>query len=158
MQLRNKADMFSKACEYGIRACIYIAGKSMENERTFLNDIAAEIDSPAAFTSKILQTLSKAGIITSLRGQRGGFMMNPAQIEDKNVADIVKAIDGDSIFTSCGLGLKHCSPTQPCPVHDKFNDIRFNLKQVLDNTKIKELALGLKDGQTYLKRPADILP
>ncbi|MET0760542.1 MAG: transcriptional regulator, partial [Flavobacterium sp.] len=48
--------MFSKTCEYGIRASIFIASQSYQNNRIGLKDIAKKIDSPEAFTAKILQT------------------------------------------------------------------------------------------------------
>jgi len=148
--------MFSKACEYGIRACVYIAGKSLTKQRTYLNEISEEIDSPVAYTSKILQTLSKAGIIKSVRGQGGGFEMDSEQIDAGRISDIVTAIDGNAIFVNCGLGLKHCSHTQPCPVHDKFNVIRRELKHILDTTTIGELARGLKDGNMFLRRETNV--
>ena len=52
--------MLSKACEYSIRASIYIAEKSLEGNRSGLKEIAKSIDSPEAFTSKILQQLAKS--------------------------------------------------------------------------------------------------
>jgi Rrf2 family protein len=144
--------MFSKACEYAIRATIHIAHQSNEGLRASLIDISKEIDSPVAFTSKILQQLVKAGIIYSTRGQTGGFGMDEKQIQDKTVADIVSVIDGDEIYIRCGLGLKECSGLQPCPVHGKFVDIRENLRMALETTTIQELSTGLKNGVTFLKR------
>lgn len=144
--------MFSKACEYAIRATIHIAHQSNEGLRSSLIDISKEIDSPVAFTSKILQQLVKAGIIYSTRGQTGGFGMDDKQIQNKTVADIVSEIDGNEIYNRCGLGLKDCSGIQPCPVHDKFVGIREDLKVALETTTILELATGLKNGNTFLKR------
>jgi len=124
----------------------------MDGFRASLIDIAREIDSPVAFTSKILQQLVKAGIIYSTRGQMGGFGIGEQEMHNKTIAEIVSAIDGDSIYVNCGLGLKECSGAQPCPVHLKFIAIRENLKQALESTTIEELASGLKNGHTYLKR------
>lgn len=124
----------------------------MEGLRASLVDISKEVDSPLAFTSKILQQLVKAGIIFSTRGQTGGFGIEEKNMKKISIAEIVSAIDGDTIFTNCGLGLKHCSGVQPCPVHDKFVAIREDLRIVLETTTIEDLATGLKDGLTYLKR------
>ncbi|MFH1121070.1 MAG: Rrf2 family transcriptional regulator [Bacteroidota bacterium] len=144
--------MFSKACEYAIRATIHIAHQSMAGRRASLIDIANEIDSPVAFTSKILQQLVKANLIYSTRGQRGGFGIEDPGMKTKTIADIVSAIDGKAIFENCGLGLKECSGIQPCPVHGNFVRIRENLRNVLETTTIFILAAGVKDGLTYLKR------
>jgi DNA-binding IscR family transcriptional regulator len=68
------------------------------------------------------------------------------------VIDIVTAIDGDSLFTACGLGLDECSNIQPCPMHNKFVIIRKQIKKMLDTTSIYELALGLKSEKSILVR------
>ena len=67
------------------------------------------------------------------------------------LAQIVSAIDGDKVFTGCGLGLSHCSESHPCPVHEKFKAIRNELAFMLENTNLEELVLGLKSGETFLR-------
>jgi Rrf2 family iron-sulfur cluster assembly transcriptional regulator len=144
--------MFSKACEYGIRAAIYIAGQSMQDKRVRLKDISKKIDSPEAFTAKVLQMLAKNNIIKSVKGPNGGFDIDKKQMVKIKLSDIVYAIDGDSIYRGCGLGLKECSEKRPCPVHDKFKSIREELTSMLETTSIYELSIGLKDGLTFFKR------
>lgn len=144
--------MFSKACEYGIRAATYIASQSLEGKRVSLKEIAAEIDSPVAFTAKILQQLSRNQIVDSVKGAWGGFEIEKAKIEKIKLSEIVFAIDGDNVYTGCGLGLKKCNANKPCPVHDKFVEIRNDLKQMLQGTNLFEMTVGLEVGLTYLKR------
>ncbi|MEB2785350.1 Rrf2 family transcriptional regulator [Algoriphagus persicinus] len=55
--------MFSKACEYGIKAMIYVATKSLQGVRVKMNDIVEKVGSPEAFTAKILGDLAKNGLI-----------------------------------------------------------------------------------------------
>jgi Rrf2 family protein len=143
--------MFSKACEYGIRAVIYIAVQSNEGKRVSLKSIAKEINSPEAFTAKILQELVKNEIIDSVKGPSGGFEVEQKKMKDIKLSHIVSAIDGDRIYKGCGLGLKDCSETYPCPVHNKFRKIRTDLRNMLENTTVYELSLGLKKGLTFLK-------
>lgn len=144
--------MFSKACEYGIKACVYIAMQSAEGQRVSLHDIAKNTDSPVAFTAKILHQLSKSEILESLRGPYGGFIISPDKIDSIKLADIVIAIDGDTIYMGCALGLGKCDATKPCPLHEKFVHIRTDLKEMLQNTNLHELATNFKVGSTYLKR------
>ena len=96
--------MFSKACEYGIKAAIFIAVNSEQETRVSLVDIAREIDSPVSFTAKILQTLVKSGIINSIKGPSGGFEIKKSKAGKIKLSKVVLAIDGDSIYKSCGLG------------------------------------------------------
>ncbi|MCM8569316.1 Rrf2 family transcriptional regulator [Gramella jeungdoensis] len=142
--------MFSKACEYGIRATLFIAQESKNENRTGLKKIAREINSPEAFTAKILQKLVQENIITSSKGPQGGFFIAP---ENQTIvlAEIVKAIDGDSIINGCALGLDKCSEDHPCPLHSDFAEIRSGLKHMLENTSIRELTARLDSGLGFLK-------
>ena len=143
--------MFSKTCEYGIRATIFIATQSYQGSRVGLKDIAKKIDSPEAFTAKILQILVKNNIVQSTKGVGGGFEISSINRSQIKLAQIVSAIDGDAVFTGCGLGLHHCSESHPCPLHEKFKFIRNELAFMLENTNIEELTLGLKLGDTFLR-------
>lgn len=144
--------MFSKACEYGIRATLYISTKSLNDKRVSLKDIAHEIASPEAFTAKILQQLARDGVVDSVKGPNGGFEIPKERIDETTLIDIVMSIDGDAVFNGCGLGLPECNANMPCPMHDKFAEIRNDLKRMLANTTIYELATGLEVGLTFLKR------
>lgn len=144
--------MFSKACEYGIKASTYIALQSLEMNRVSLKEIASEIDSPIAFTAKILHKLAKNDILESVKGPYGGFQIKKERIDSIKLANIVAAIDGDNIYNGCALGLDKCNALQPCPLHEKFVGIRGDLKKMLENTSLYEVATGLEVGLTFLKR------
>jgi len=144
--------MFSKACEYGIRAAIYIAQQSLVDRKVSLKDVAKAIESPTAYTSKILQKLSKNSIIKSDKGPTGGFSIDKTELEKVKLCSIVYAIDGDAVYTGCGLGLKKCNENKPCPVHNQFKLIREELKKMLETTTVKTLATDFEKGLTFLKR------
>jgi len=143
--------MFSKACEYGIKASIFIAISSLEGKRVTPKEISLEISSPQAFTAKILQALAKHDVINSIKGAYGGFEIEKNEIANIKLAQIVNAIDGDKIYKGCGLGLEKCDENHPCPVHDKFKSVRDNLQYMLENTTLEELALNIKSGASFLK-------
>src|SRR5690606_9204481 len=126
--------------------------QSLLGGRVGLKDIAYAIDSPEAFTAKILQQLVKSEIISSLKGPTGGFEMNKERLSQITLKNIVFAIDGDTVYKGCGLGLKECSEMSPCPLHDKFKAIRDELNHMLTNTTVMDLADGLQKGGTFLKR------
>ena len=143
--------MFSKACEYGIKSAIYIAKQSMDNKRVSIKEVTHAIDSPEAYTSKILHQLKKNKIIDSDKGPGGGFSIDPKSMEKISLRDIVFSFDGDKIYKGCGLGLKQCDELKPCPVHHEFAIIRDGLTRLLEETSIKSLALQLQDGLSFLK-------
>lgn len=143
--------MFSKACEYGIRASIFIATKSSKGIRVGIKDVAKEIDSPEPFTAKIMQILTKNRIIVSAKGVGGGFEVSNEMAKNIKLIQIVDAIDGDNIYKGCGIGLKECSETHPCPVHNDFKKIRELLVAMLTTTTLEDLASGVKAGDFHLK-------
>ena len=144
--------MFSKACEYGIKAVTYIATQSLEGKRVKIADVVENSGSPVAFTAKVLGALTKHNIVNSLTGPYGGFEIELPKMKKIKVSDIVYAIDGDTAYNGCVLGLNECSNTHPCPIHDKFVGIRNSLKKVIETTTIYDLATGLKSGKTVLVR------
>jgi Rrf2 family protein len=143
--------MFSKACEYAIRASVFIASKSFDDIRVNQTEIAKNIDSPKAFTAKILQALVRAKVITSVKGVNGGFEIEKSKISAIKLSQIVQAIDGDDIYKKCGFGLEKCDENHQCPVHHKFKVIRDGLREMLENTSLDELALDIKSGTSFLK-------
>ena len=144
--------MFSKTCQYAIRAVAHIAKQSLQQRRTGLTELAAEINAPAQFTAKILQRLVRSGIIQSMKGPSGGFEIERKKLKSVRLIQIVEAIDGDSVFKGCALGLPECSASEPCPMHDKFVLLRNDLRSMLQKTSVHEIAEGLLEGLTCLKR------
>lgn len=143
--------MFSKTCEYGIRAVIYISATGSIDNKTGITAISSNIEAPVHFTAKILQPLVHADIISSKKGVNGGFYMNARQ-KQRQLIDIVRAIDGDLLFSGCGMGLKTCSDEEPCPMHDKFKAIRTDLKNMMEQTTIDEMATMLKNGRKFIRK------
>lgn len=137
--------MFSKACEYGIRALIYIVYKSKDGNKLGIKDIAKETGSPEHFIAKILQTLSKQGLVSSTKGPNGGFYIekNASSI---SIMDVVFAIDGPHPFGSCVLGLKECDDTHPCPLHDNYKPIKIELMRLFSTKTVQELAVAVSEG------------
>ncbi|WP_297336146.1 Rrf2 family transcriptional regulator [Algoriphagus sp.] len=143
--------MFSKASQYAIKAIIYIWMKSLQDSKAGAKEIGSEIDAPEAFTAKILQQLSRAKLIGSVKGPNGGFYADESHT-NKTLKDVVRAVDGDSLFTGCSLGLNKCSEKNPCPLHFEIVGIRQKLDQMLTNKSIKHLAVEVIKGETNIKR------
>ncbi len=141
--------MFSKACEYGIRAVIYIWSQSKKGNKLGVKDICKEIDAPEYFTAKILQSLAKQDIVSSTKGPNGGFYISKEQ-ENIHLMDLVVAIDGDKLFNGCGLGLKQCSETNPCPIHHGYKEIREGLARLLKTKTLRDLADEVSSGKATL--------
>ncbi|WP_366935566.1 Rrf2 family transcriptional regulator [Chitinophaga sp.] len=143
--------IFSKTCEYAMRAVFYVAQRSHEGYKVGIKEIAEQINSPEPFLAKILQRLSKEGLIQSVKGPNGGFYFDAASL-NRPLADIVTAVDGNAIFTGCGLGLTYCSEANPCPLHEEFKKVRNQITYMLNNTTIGKFNLGLIKGKFSLNK------
>lgn len=142
--------MFSKTCEYAIRAMIFIAQHTKDGSKVGIREIAKGIDSPEHFIAKILQELSRKKLVQSLKGPTGGFYLDTAA-RKHSLADIVKVVDGDQLFSGCGLGLKKCSESHPCPIHHEFKKVRKEMQQMLEKAKLGEFTDKLEKKLTFLK-------
>jgi len=147
----SKETMFSKTCEYAIRAMIFIAQQSKNGHKTGIKEIAKGIDSPEFFIAKILQDLVRRGLLQSAKGRHGGFYLDK-QLMKCSVADIVRAIDGDKLFSGCGLGLNQCSESKPCPIHHEFKKLRKNVFDMLQKARLSDFPERLENNLAFLKR------
>lgn len=143
--------LLSKASEYAIKACIYVASRKENDPKAGAAEISEKIMAPQPFTSKILKQLAREGIISSTKGPGGGFFMIEKQV-NQPIIDIIVAIDGDKLFKGCVLGLSSCSETQPCPIHSQYEPIRTGLRQLMKNNTLGSLAQSYGSGTAFLAR------
>jgi len=129
--------IFSKKCEYGLQAALYLAANS-EKGPISSDEIAQILHIPKEFVSKILQSLTKHQIIASKKGKAGGFYLGK-EPEAIRLIDIVEAIDGLAMFERCVLGFPECSPDHPCPVHDRWGTLRDRAFQMLSAETLDQL-------------------
>ena len=69
--------MISKSSKYAIRAALFLTLHDGNGKKTGASEMAEQMSVPGAFLSKILQTLSKNGIVSSKKGPGGGFYLTP---------------------------------------------------------------------------------
>lgn len=138
-------NLFKKETEYALRGLIYIQSQNSAGRRPGIAEIADEIDAPHFYTAKILQRLAKQGYVESTKGKGGGFSFN-AELPDLSLKTIITAIEGNHLFTGCGIGLKECSSENPCPIHDQFAPIRDSIERLVENETIQSLAEKVSTG------------
>lgn len=131
--------MFSKACKYGIRAVLFLAAHADSERKIGVDEMAEALQVPRHFLAKTLQQLSKAELISSLKGPTGGFYMSKKNL-DGNLMEVVKIIDGGEVFHSCILGLPECSSVNPCPLHNHAFIYREGLVHQFKYLSIRDIA------------------
>jgi len=141
--------MFSQASKHAIKAVIYIYTQSLVDKKVSAKEIASEIGTPEPFTAKILQSLAKADLISSLKGPKGGFYIDEAH-SHITLKDVIRVVDGDHLFVGCSMGLVNCSEKNPCPLHFEAMKVRQALDEMLTKKSIKHLAVEVIKGETSL--------
>ena len=130
--------IFSKACEYGVRSALFISSRT-DDGFVSIRKIGEELDISHHFLTKVLQDLTKAGLMKSLRGPNGGVALNRSP-ESIFLFEIVVAIDGHDRFEGCILGLPGCGDQSPCPLHDYWEGVRDGVREKFENVNLDELA------------------
>lgn len=144
------AVLFSKTCEYGLQAMLYLAAKTT-NGPMLQREISDRLDIPTDFLGKILQSLSRSGLVSSQKGRNGGFRLaKPAQ--DISPLEIISALDGSAFLRECVLGFPGCHDDSPCPVHSQWGGIRQEITEVLQNQNLQQLSQDTDAKFTQLKK------
>jgi Rrf2 family protein len=130
--------LISKSSEYGLRAALYIAGRPA-GEHVSVREMSETMDISFHFLTKILQKLARAGLLKSTRGAKGGIAL--AKLADQiTLLDIVRSIEGASLFESCILGLAGCGEKRPCPLHRQWGKERARIEKIFRRTTLARLA------------------
>ena len=130
--------LLSKSCEYAIQAVLYLA-KHYDTPYVSIKEIAEKNDISFHFLGKILQTLTKKGLLISYKGPKGGVSLakSPKEI---TLLDVVDAIDGlEFLKSKCVIGLPNCGDGKPCALHDKWGPIRENIYKMFADKSIAQL-------------------
>lgn len=134
--------LFSRQCEYALQAVMYLALKP-DRERTSIREMAKKIDIPYHFLAKILQDLTYKGVLVSQKGPTGGFALAKSA-KEITLFDIIEAIDGAGFATNCVLGFPECSGKNPCAVHEKWGEVREDIRAMLVNKSVAQMAREMK--------------
>jgi Rrf2 family protein len=141
--------MLSNTCKTAIKAVIFLCSKFDTKGNASLKEIAEYINANEHTVGKILQILVKQNIIKSMKGPSGGFYISKEQ-QEQPIINIVEAIDGKEIFSSCGLGLSKCSSSHPCPIHDEYKKARDIIEKLFRQKRVLDLCKPVNMGLAYL--------
>ncbi len=134
--------IFSRQCDYALQAVLYLALKPA-GEMTSIKELTKALKIPYHFLGKILQSLTRKGLLASHKGPTGGFMLDmPAR--DITLFHIIDAIDGADFTRTCVLGFPECSGKNPCAVHEKWGNLREGIYQMLVSKNIADMARAMK--------------
>lgn len=140
--------MLSNSSKYAIKGVLYLALNSNEDQKILVRDMYDAIHVSETYLAKLLQELSRHGIISSTRGPKGGFFLSEAD-RNRTLMDIVRVIDGERRVKSCVMGLKDCDVENPCVLHKLVGANKAKFIKVLERTTILDLIEGKQDIEDF---------
>lgn len=128
----------TKKADYGLMALKYLA-EHPETPAQSAKDIADAYGIPAQLLAKILQRLTKTGMLRSHAGMNGGYALSrdPRQI---SAFEVIHAIDGPLFITSCTKGANGCELTTNCTIKEPLARVNDTIAGVLKSISIHDLA------------------
>ena len=146
--------MISQTAEYGLRAMVYLADQNGEPRTTA--QIAEVTLVPAGYLAKVMQSLSRGGLVTSQRGLYGGFTLaSPA--EDISILNVVNAVDPIRRYPECPLGIESHGK-RLCPLHRRLDEAAQLVEDVFGKTTLAELLTVAPSRKPLCRFPAESRP
>ncbi len=128
----------STRVRYACRAMVDLAIYHDEGPVT-LEKLAEDTAIPPKYLAKIIQELRRSGLICSVRGAHGGYLMaGPA--DRVRLLDIWEALEGPVCPVECLEHPEGCDRVTECVTRDVWSDLRDAVTQVLASTTVAELA------------------
>ena len=128
----------SKKSDYGL-----IAVKHLATHRNTLAcsaaDIAEQYGISGTLMAKVLQKLAREGVVQARHGAAGGYQLakDPGQI---SALDVISAIDGPVLITSCVTNHGNCDATERCSVREPLRRVNESILHVLGNVTISQMS------------------
>ena len=126
--------MISQTAEYALRAVVFLA---YEADSKTTQQIADATKVPAGYLSKVLQNLVRSGLVQSVRGIGGGYLL--AKRADKiTVWEVVDSVDPIQRIHTCPLDIKSHG-SNLCPMHRRLDDAAATVEKAFRRSTIGEL-------------------
>lgn len=128
---------------YGVRAMLELALNTGKGPVP-LRDLAARQEISAKYLEQLLIPLKGAGLVKSVRGARGGYLLStdPGNI---SLYDIVRSLEGPLAPVECVQDANYCDRVGGCTVHMVWGDMGQLLVDFLSNISLAEMVKRQKE-------------
>src|SRR6478672_8290883 len=128
----------SKKSDYGLIAVKHLALHRNEHHACSANEIAEEYGISSTLMAKVLQKLARCALVGAKHGSTGGYQlaMDPERI---SALDVITAIDGPVLITSCVTNHGNCDAASKCSVREPLRRVNESILQVLNTVTISQM-------------------
>ena len=145
----------SKKADYALIAMKHLAQKQDATSAS-AREIAAAYDIPIELMAKVLQKLVHTGLLRSVQGTRGGYVLGKAS-KTITVGDIVQAIEGPFSVTACSAERNSCEQFGKCSIRDPLWRIKERIVASLGTVSLAEMAAETDQLLSLMPMPAALL-
>jgi Rrf2 family protein len=125
----------TKSADFAIRLILFLA---IENKPQTMPKIAEILYIPYNNLSKLVQALSKAGVIQTKQGKNGGIQLLKSP-EDISLKTIIDVIDGPTRLSDCLADTRFCALTQTCKLKGVLHDLQHKIDDLLSEVSISKI-------------------
>ena len=126
----------STSARYSLRALSDLC--TCHDEPVSISDISSRRNIPAAYLEQLFGKLRRAGILESVRGSQGGYILARPENEI-TVAEILQALGEPFIFGSCQTE-KGCENAVTCPTFNLWRKVKGSVDEILSATTLEDIA------------------
>lgn len=123
--------------QYGVRAMFEIA-KGWPERPTTIRQISERQDVSVAYLEQILNTLRRAGLVASIKGPGGGYVLS-REPSDIAIGEILGELEGPVAITSCLDPDEGCSRVETCVTHLLWRSLGEKIEGFLFTITLKDL-------------------
>jgi Rrf2 family protein len=120
--------LITRDTDYALRAVCFIAKR--KGEIVPVSQLVKELKVPQPFLRKLLQVLSKKGLLYSQKGMGGGFRLSRTA-EEISLLDLLAAFQGPLQLNECVLKKRRCPQIEKCPLKKKISSLeKYVIRQL----------------------------
>jgi len=129
----------TKKADYGLIALKHLAVSGQKGATASAKEIADAYGIPLPLLAKILQKLTKSGLLVSASGSSGGYKL-ARQAQKISALEVIHAIDGPIILTTCFTAHGHCDQSEKCTVREPLRKVHEAIIDLLNRITISDMA------------------
>jgi Rrf2 family protein len=135
----SSGNMFklSKKADYGLIAMKHLANHRQRHACS-ATEIAEEYGISGTLMAKVLQKLARQNLVTAKHGSTGGYQLAKAA-EKISALEVITAIDGPVLITSCVTTHGNCDATERCSIKEPLRRVNESILRVLSTVTIAQL-------------------
>lgn len=127
-----------RRADYAVRAAVDLARHADTGGRRKARAIAVEMAIPLSYVPQIMAELVRSGIVESVAGPDGGYVLANAP-DEVRLLDVISAMEDEMVATSCVLRGGPCRWEDACAVHVPWTRAQVALLESLAGTTLQDL-------------------